>query len=153
MKQTTLCFPVIGDPISSVLLGFKKRGFGAGKYTGFGGKIELDETPAEAAARELQEEACLSVDANVLTPAGILSFFFPHRPSWSQQVHLFLMRSWTGNPAESDEMRPAWFGVDAIPYEQMWEDARHWLPCLLAGQAIQAKFTFAADNQSVAALE
>ncbi|KII91254.1 hypothetical protein PLICRDRAFT_173137 [Plicaturopsis crispa FD-325 SS-3] len=36
-----------------ILLGYKKRGFGIGKYNGFGGKVDAGETPAQAAAREL----------------------------------------------------------------------------------------------------
>lgn len=39
----------------SVLLGWKKRGFGAFRYNGFGGKVEPGETVAAAAARELLE--------------------------------------------------------------------------------------------------
>ena len=39
-----------------VLLGLKKRGFGSGKYNGFGGKVELNESIYQAALRETQEE-------------------------------------------------------------------------------------------------
>ena len=39
-----------------VLLGMKKRGFGAGKWNGFGGKVETGETITEAAVREVKEE-------------------------------------------------------------------------------------------------
>lgn len=37
-----------------VLLGYKKRGFGVGKYNGFGGKVEPGELPRDAAIRELR---------------------------------------------------------------------------------------------------
>lgn len=40
-KIFTLMF-VVED--NRVLLGFKKRGFGSGKYNGFGGKVELNES-------------------------------------------------------------------------------------------------------------
>ena len=40
-----------------VLLGKKLRGFGAGYFNGFGGKVEAGESVVEAAHRELQEEA------------------------------------------------------------------------------------------------
>jgi len=40
-----------------MLLGYKKRGFGEHKYNGFGGKVNSGETPAQAAARELQVRA------------------------------------------------------------------------------------------------
>ena len=44
-----------------VLLGMKKRGFGVGKWNGFGGKVEPGETVVEAAAREVTEECGYSV--------------------------------------------------------------------------------------------
>jgi len=31
-------------------------------------------------------------------------------------------------------MRPQWFAFSDIPYDQMWEDDRIWLPMLLNGQ-------------------
>jgi len=34
-----------------ILLGYKKRGFGAGKWNGFGGKVEIGETVEDAAKR------------------------------------------------------------------------------------------------------
>ena len=51
--QTTLLFLLKENQI---LLGMKKRGFGAGKYNGIGGKLEPDETVEQAMVRETQEE-------------------------------------------------------------------------------------------------
>jgi len=34
-----------------ILLGYKKRGFGVGKWNGFGGKVETGETIEDAAKR------------------------------------------------------------------------------------------------------
>ena len=36
---------------ANVLLGMKKRGFGVGRWNGFGGKVDADETILEAAKR------------------------------------------------------------------------------------------------------
>ena len=36
---------------SDVLLGMKKRGFGVGRWNGFGGKVHSNETVLEAAKR------------------------------------------------------------------------------------------------------
>ena len=47
---------------TKVLLGMKKRGFGVGKWNGFGGKVEAGETVVEAAAREVNEECGLTVE-------------------------------------------------------------------------------------------
>lgn len=48
---------VFKNESKQVLLGMKKRGFGANKYNGFGGKVEKGETILEGANRELKEEA------------------------------------------------------------------------------------------------
>jgi 8-oxo-dGTP pyrophosphatase MutT (NUDIX family) len=43
----------------------KKRGFGAGKFNGFGGKVEPQESILEGAIREFREECRASVCANM----------------------------------------------------------------------------------------
>ena len=51
MKPTTLVFPI--DEQNRILLGRKKRGFGADKYNGFGGKLDDGESFRDCAIREL----------------------------------------------------------------------------------------------------
>jgi 8-oxo-dGTP diphosphatase len=153
MRQTTLVLLMQGNPPEQVLLGFKKEGFGKGKYTGFGGKVEPGETLAEAAIRELEEETGVCVREEALRPMGRLAFHFPAKPAWSQTVHVFVAWRWRGRVRESREMRPSWFSVDHVPFEHMWEDGAHWLPRILAGEAITARFTFQADNETINSLE
>jgi len=83
-KLLTLAFLVrqratTADSLASfeVLLGEKKRGFGVGKWNGFGGKVEAaDASIVAAAAREIQEEANVSVLASDLEPRGVITFTF-----------------------------------------------------------------------------
>jgi hypothetical protein len=42
-RQATLCL-IIDKDKKRILLAMKKRGFGVGKYNGFGGKVKEDET-------------------------------------------------------------------------------------------------------------
>jgi 8-oxo-dGTP diphosphatase len=144
-----LCLPIQGSPPAHVLLGFKKQGFGAGKWGGLGGKIVKGETILEAAARELREESGLTVDEQALELRARLTFVFPAKPAWNQLVYVFVVTSWTGKPTESAEITPAWFAVRDIPYPAMWEDGIHWLPAILAGKRLQGYFTFKDDNESV----
>jgi 8-oxo-dGTP pyrophosphatase MutT (NUDIX family) len=149
LTEATLCLLVRGNPAQQVLLGYKKEGFGAGKITGFGGKVEPGETPAAAAIRELEEETGIRVSVDDLRAVGQLRFIFPNRPAWSQLVHVFLSHRWTGVPEEGREMRPDWYAVDQLPYEQMWQDSVYWLPRFLAGDRIRGRFRFEADNETV----
>ena len=52
-KAFTLMFIHDGDRI---LLGLKKRGFGEGKWNGFGGKVTPNESVRLANIREMKEE-------------------------------------------------------------------------------------------------
>ena len=149
MPDMTLCFLIRHSTHTEVLLGYKKRGFGMGKLAGIGGKVELDETIVAAACRELSEEIDVTAAEADLQPMGSIRFRFPSQPAWDQVVHLFVATRWQGTPQESDEMRPAWYTIDALPFAQMWDDNRYWLPLILAGQVLQAEFTFAADNATV----
>ena len=133
-----------------VLLGRKKRGFGRGKIVGLGGHLEGGETPAEAAARELGEEAGVTLDAARLTPAGTVDFRFPAVPEWDMECTMFTATEWAGEVAESEEIAPAWYPVDALPAADMWQDADHWLPVVLSGVASDFLVVMAEDNETVA---
>ncbi len=141
------------DASLEVLLGFKKTGFGAGRWVGLGGHIEEGEEPAEAAVREIAEESSLIVAVSALTPRASLNFIFPARPSWNQTAEVFVTTEFAGEAAESDELIPRWFGVGSLPLDGMWDDARYWLPLVLAGQRVTADITFADDCATVAAID
>jgi len=127
----------------------KKTGYGHGKYNGFGGKLEAGETPAEAAVRELAEECGLTVDASQLELVGRLLFTFPANPEIDHDVHIYIVRAWQGAPAETSEMRPAWFDVADIPYAEMWADDTYWLPAVLKGKKISGNVVFADNNEDI----
>lgn len=150
MRDATLCLLVKGQPIHELLLGLKKKGFAQGKINGFGGKVMDGETIEAAAIRELAEETGVQVELSHLDKVAHLAFVFPARPAWNQVVHVFLVTEWAGQPAESEEMRPAWYAVDQIPYPAMWHDDTYWLPLVLDGQKVRATFTYQDDNETVA---
>lgn len=133
----TLC--IIHDTHSArILLGMKKRGFGAGRWNGFGGKVEDSEDVEDAARRECKEE--IDIDIQKMNSVGILDFEFPDGKQL--EVHLFKVMEFFGEPKESEEMKPQWFFVQDIPYAHMWPDDIYWLPHVLYGKKVQGKFFF-----------
>lgn len=127
----------------NILLGMKKRGFGAGRWNGFGGKVQEGESIAEAAKRETAEECELKVTA--IEEVGVLDFEFIGGTE-ILEVHIFKAAEWSGEPRETEEMRPKWFDIRNIPYEEMWADDRYWLPLFLDGKKFSGRFLFDDKN-------
>ena len=125
-----------------VLLMRKKRGLGAGKMNGPGGKIDPGETPAECAVRETREELC--VTAFDPDHRGTLRFQFTD--GLAIQCEVFTATRFEGDPEETEEGAPFWCAIDAIPYDQMWADDPHWLPGVLAGKRFESWFVFEGES-------
>lgn len=138
VDQATLLFVVQNG---RVLLIRKKRGLGAGKINGPGGRLEPGETPLQAAVREVEEEICVTPSA--IAWHGELRFQFVD--GYSIHVQVFRADDFHGQPAETAEAIPLWFELDAIPYEEMWADDVLWLPILLQGGRFAGRFIFDGD--------
>ncbi len=142
LRQTTLLFLTKDDEI---LLAMKKRGFGAERWNGVGGKPDQNETIEQAAIRECNEE--INVTPLALKQVATLDFYFPPTKAiWNQQVIVYFCTDWRGNPTETEEMNPAWFKVSDIPYAKMWPDDKFWLPEVLKGNFVTATFRFDDDD-------
>ncbi len=134
-ETAVLCY-LIRD--GKVLLIHKKTGLGKGMVNAPGGRIEAGETAEEAAVRELEEE--VGITPRELYEVGRLSFLFTNGFSLSGTV--FFAHSYTGEARETEEADPFWVDLADIPYGNMWEDDRMWLPKALAGEHITGRFIF-----------
>ncbi len=134
-ERANLCF-IVKD--GRVLLIRKKRGLGAGKMNGPGGKLEPGETAHDSAVREVREE--IGVTPLHVEERGVLHFQFTD--GYSLHCVVFIARDFTGELIETDEATPFWFPIESVPYHEMWEDDRHWLPEVLAGNSFNGWFVF-----------
>ncbi|PIL27735.1 hypothetical protein GSI_10888 [Ganoderma sinense ZZ0214-1] len=159
---------VISPDSRKVLLGLKKRGFGVGLWNGFGGKVDPEETPLQAAIRELEEEAGIKAP---LEQCGTL-FFAVDGVDAAFNIDVYRAYEYTGTITESDEMRPQWFSVQddllprghlpantghapaedsaelpPVPLEQMWADDEFWMPLMFARRYFVGRADFNADNK------
>jgi 8-oxo-dGTP diphosphatase len=131
----TLLFLVSGG---RVLLIHKRRGHGAGRINGPGGKLEAGETPCECAVRETLEETGITpIDPRLM---AVMRFVELDGDDWLG--HVFLATEYVGEPRTTPEAMPEWFALDALPFDRMWPDDRLWLPRVLAGEAVQGDFLF-----------
>ena len=125
-----------------ILLIRKKRGLGAGKINGPGGKVEGHETIQECAARETQEE--LLIEPLGLEQAGRLRFQFTN--GYGLDVTVFRASGYRGNPTETAEAAPIWVELDKMPFDEMWEDDELWFPSLLAREPFEGRFIFDGEH-------
>lgn len=124
-----------------LLLAMKKRGFGAGKWNGAGGKAEPGETPEAAAIRECQEE--IGVTPTNMTLLGRIDFY---DDNVNHYCHMYVADEWEGEPTESEEMRPQWFNASDMPYDAMWAADHLWMPLFIAGKHFEGKLVFSGDT-------
>ncbi len=138
VDRATLLF-VIRD--GRILLIRKKRGLGAGKINGPGGRLDPGETHRACAVREVEEE--LRVTPTGISHRGELLFQFTD--GYSIHVQVFAATGCRGEPQETAEAVPLWTDLDRIPYDEMWADDRIWLPLMLAGKPFSGRFIFDGD--------
>jgi 8-oxo-dGTP diphosphatase len=143
--RATLLFVIRGG---EVLLIKKKRGLGRGKVNGPGGRIEPGESAREAALRETLEEVCVRPSAP--RELGALAFRFVD--GYSLYVRVFRADGCEGEPRETAEAEPFWAPVDAVPFDAMWADDRHWFPYLLAERPFFGRFVLDGDRLVVGEL-
>jgi 8-oxo-dGTP diphosphatase len=140
--RATLLF-LVDEERREVLLIRKKRGLGAGKINGPGGKIDPGETAAECAIRETHEELGITVT----DPVKHGELWFEFVDGLKMHVAVFLGTRHEGEPIETDEAIPLWTSLDALPLEEMWADDRFWLHELLVGRKhFRGCFTFDDDT-------
>lgn len=113
---------------------------GEGKWKGLSGKLLPGERPSEGTAREAFEESGLSVSR--LVRHGVIRCCFGGRENPDWIVYVFSTDSFEGDMRPSPEGVLKWFPLEEIPYGEMWEDNRHWLPLVLGGKRFKCEFQY-----------
>jgi 8-oxo-dGTP diphosphatase len=144
---------VIGYQIqdNQVLLGLRKKvstGMGQNLIAGIGGKLENSETHSEGLVREFQEE--IKVTPTEYVELGRVRFLWPDKLKWSQDVKIYLITKWQGEPTETDVIKPHWYDINNLPLSQMWEDNSIWVPPSLKGEKVDYLFLIGSDNKIIA---
>ena len=127
---------------AELLLIDKKTGLGKGKVNMPGGKVDPGETPEQCAVRECQEEVGITVSG--LEYCGMHKFQFVD--GYSIQVWVYRTQAFEGRPHETREARPMWVRQDEVPFDDMWEDDRFWLPMVVRGERFVGRWIFDDDQ-------
>ena len=121
----------------NVLLGEKKKGeIGTGVLSGPGGKLERGETFPECLIRETREELEIELDADSLELAAVIDFYVARKLDF--RVYVYRTEKFQGDIQETGEMIPAWFPLNDLPYERMFESDVHWFLKAARGNPFRA---------------
>jgi 8-oxo-dGTP diphosphatase len=124
----------------------------SGKWNGLGGKLELDESPREAAAREIFEESGVRLPPERYEPLGVLQFpnFKAHK-SEDWIAFLFgaeLTDEEAARPlVPSDEGELHWVPEADVPALNLWAGDREFIGHVLARRPVLATIWY--DGQDV----
>ena len=107
----------------------------AGKWNGLGGKLEPDESPLEAAVREVREESGLDLPPAAFRALGSVTFpnFKPHKgEDWN--VWVFMARvsdAHRATPVQGPEGSLHWVPAADVLKLNLWAGDRHFVPHVL----------------------
>lgn len=139
LTDATVCF-LVRD--GEVLLAMKTEKIGKGCWNGYGGGIEAEETPEEAAVRELWEESGITAETRDIEKVAVIDFHNTksNGETFVCKVHFYLVYGWIGEPKDTKTMiTPTWFRTDNLPLERMMPSEKFWLERILRGEKLYIK--------------
>jgi 8-oxo-dGTP diphosphatase len=71
---------------------------------------------------------------------------FQDTNGYAMRGYAFVADRYTGTPIATAEALPFWCDVDALPFDEMWDDDRLWLPRVLAGECLVGEFLMHEDR-------
>jgi 8-oxo-dGTP pyrophosphatase MutT (NUDIX family) len=98
--------------------------------------------------REVFEETKLIVKNT--EEVGLLYFYSNNQrvsPVWT--VRAFLTDEFEGVPLDGREGRLEWFSIDALPFEEMWEDDQYWYRLALDGTRFEGWFYYSSEFEKL----
>ena len=89
----------------------------------------------------------LDSKANTGGERGVIEFTFLDSGN-ILEVHIFKILNYIGEPKETEEMKPQWFDIKEVPFGQMWQDDKYWIPLFLENKKFRGRFVFD-DNDNI----
>ena len=126
MVKTVLCYLKKNDSYLMLFRNKKKDDFNKGKWIGVGGHVESNETPDEAAIREVKEET--NFDVHSLKCAGEVLFV---DDNMNMMMYVYEITDFSGKQIECNEGTLKWIPIKDIYDYPMWEGDKAFLPLLI----------------------
>ncbi len=128
-----------------------KPDYHAGKWNGLGGKLEADESPLQAARREMREESGVDLPESAFKPIGVLQFpnFKAHKnEDWLCYVFVADLTDEQARsvPSSCAEGQLHWIPSSDIVSLNLWPGDRHFIPHVLAAKPFIGTLWYEGQN-------
>ena len=143
----TLIYLFCEDKILMIHRIKKNKDIHEGKWNGIGGKLELEESPREAAIREILEESGIEVSAETLAPLGVLTF-----PSFKVEAEqdwvCFVFRgNLPGKCSDyklinSEEGHLEWIPQDKVKELPLWDGDYEFIPLVIQNKVFWGTYWY-----------
>ncbi len=84
---------------------------------------------------------------------GLLNFYLGGDKKLDQTVFVFSSKKSLGRIRSGREGELQWFRMNQIPYSDMWEDDKLWLPLVLESRNFIGDFYFTQDYKELVSFE
>jgi 8-oxo-dGTP diphosphatase len=112
------------------------RGINKGCINFPGGKKEPNESIKDCVIRETFEETGIKIENPI--EVGYIEF-----PTMNFYVHVFKSTQYSGSIKENEaEVDAFWVDTNKVPYEEMREADRNFLPDIISGQYVKRRFIY-----------
>ena len=112
------------------------RGINKGCINFPGGKKEPNESIKDSVIRETFEETGIKIENPI--EVGYIEF-----PTMNFYVHVFKSTQYSGSIKENEaEVDAFWVDTNKVPYEEMREADRNFLPDIISGQYVKRRFIY-----------
>lgn len=135
--NASVCFLINKD--DEVLLTITHDRPGKTTWSGIVSLAENEHSASQQILKNVYKYTKISVYENDLEQRGVVHYFIVDPQDRRTEVltlTLFVCHSWRGDLVNATGTRPTWFQFDKIPYTDMFEDYKFWLPKLLENTKI-----------------
>lgn len=145
-----LLYAFHGDQVLMIHRNLKDQDFHEGKWNGLGGKLELSESPLDAAVREFEEEAFCKTEPAQWNWTGQLYFpdFKPHKhEDWWVTVYTVTLtdeqvKQIPIKTAASAEGTLHWIARNEVVDLNLWDGDREFIPHVMSETVFEGTFYY-----------
>jgi 8-oxo-dGTP diphosphatase len=130
--NAAICFLINKD--DEVLLTITHDRPGKITWNGIVSSIEKDNSVFQQIIKNIYKHTKISIYEYDLKQKGVVHYFTidpDNRRTEVLTLSLFMCHTWRGDLVNATGTRPTWFTFNDIPYPDMFEDYKFWLPKLL----------------------